>query len=813
MKKFFLTLLFPLLLCAVSYAQTAGEKESFNTMKSAAELYMLNGDYAAAKSQYEGILKLYRHFESFTKQIRPDYEKCLKELDKIAANKRESERLAFSEPFVNFSYSEEKHEANILAGKGGAGKWEIESYPEWCTLERNGNNLMITALQNPDPNLRNGEILIKMTVGGKVISRGLPLLQIARPLQERSVRIITNPEGAQVTIGSDPTPRQAPLTLSLSEGEIPIHILRNDYFPMDTYITVSAADDPKMTKEYKFDLVPRFSLVKLTLKAGSGNLDDKNPKLFIGGKAINLDGYYGRGSLRPFGTAGTYINHFDLYQDGDRNFLIPLEPATYQVTATADDFEDYSYVFTAKEGETIPLDIVMTPKHGSIRFFKGRNAEGVLIKDGSTPLGTLVDQLELPFTADDHKLSFEKKDFMSEVPVYTVHVNPGETTDFEINMNPLSYLTINSDPVGVEVIINGVSEGIRTPVYDKPVILGENTVLLRQKNFYPATFVTTSRVVGERDSVFVSLKPSHPLKVTSDSFRSSTNAQSGYNIYISSLHNDDGIQIKEYNHYTDTILDLPYGRYKYEFRRYSVGPDPGYNNGIKLRGEKARRDIAYKGQFNFTERKDELSRMSYSEVPPVSVFSGNLLLTEHTVTAGLDSPVTYKEVGNFSFLKVPFWSGFSTSLAEGVYFSAVEPMTGGGPKNLFSASCLILNGEQRIGGSIHQYLDVNLIGSYFWCPQFHTFEVLNLGDASFDYVNMLDLFFGVELHTRIPVLNANVKVGYRALKGGVNLYKKEGSKGGYESFPFEFNGLMATVGFTLGGRESKGANILRVFYQ
>ena len=58
MKKFFLTLLFPLLLCAISYAQTAGEKESFNTMKSAAELYMLNGDFAAAKSQYEGILKL-----------------------------------------------------------------------------------------------------------------------------------------------------------------------------------------------------------------------------------------------------------------------------------------------------------------------------------------------------------------------------------------------------------------------------------------------------------------------------------------------------------------------------------------------------------------------------------------------------------------------------------------------------------------------------------------------------------------------------------------------------------------------------------
>ena len=165
--------------------------------------------------------------------------------------------------------------------------------------------------------------------------------------------------------------------------------------------------------------------------------------------------------------------------------MIPLEPATYQILATANDFEDYSYSFTAREGEMVPLDIVMTPKSGTIRFFSGRNAEGTLIKDGSTPIGTIVDRLELPFTADDHKLSFEKPDFMSEVPVYSVHVNPGETVDFEINMNPLSYLTINTDPVGVEVVLNGVSEGIRTPVNSMPVILGENKILLRQKNYYP----------------------------------------------------------------------------------------------------------------------------------------------------------------------------------------------------------------------------------------------------------------------------------------------------------------------------------------
>ena len=85
MKKTLLPLLILLGAGITSFAQTAGEKESYETMKSAANLYLENGDYAAAKAQYEGIFKLYRQYENFTKEIRSDYEKCLREIDKAAA--------------------------------------------------------------------------------------------------------------------------------------------------------------------------------------------------------------------------------------------------------------------------------------------------------------------------------------------------------------------------------------------------------------------------------------------------------------------------------------------------------------------------------------------------------------------------------------------------------------------------------------------------------------------------------------------------------------------------------------------------------
>jgi hypothetical protein len=807
MKRLLLALTVLLVAGAALNAQTAGEKESYLTMKNAADLYLLNGDFAAAKAQYDGIFKLYRQYESFTSEIRPNYEKCLQELDKIATAKKESERFVFSQPFVNFAYSEEAHNVTILAGRGGTAKWEVESSPEWCTLTKDGNYLTIAVGPNPDPTLRNGEIMIKMVVSGKTISRGLPVLQIARPLQERSVRIITNPEGAQITIGSDPIPRITPVTLTLTEGEIPVHILRNDYFPLDTYITVSANDDPKVTKEYNFNLTPRFALAKLNMNALTGNLDNKNPRLFIGGKQINLDGYYGRGGIRTFNASGTMISYLEVYQDNDRNYVIPLEPSTYLITASAEGFEDFSTTLTLREGETVPLDVIMTPKRGTVRFFNGKNASGAVIKDGMTPIGNLTDQFEVQMTADEHKISFEKKDYMTDIPTYSINVLPGETLDFEVNMNPLSYLSINTVPVGVEVFINGESEGIRTPVYNKAVPLGENTITLRQKGYYPVNLVRRQDNIGAVDTVSVSLSPSYPLQITSDAYRSTTNSLTGFNIYLTSMDGGDS-KVYEYDHYTDAVVEIPYGRYRYEFRRFSSGPEPGSSGGLRLRGDRRRKDLAYRGMFNFNERNTTLNRMSYSENGSVAGLAADLYLSETILDAGEYG--SFKEMGSVSLLKFPVWPGFTTALARATAFKAVS--SDNSTQYLFSGTIPFLNGEQRIGGGVHQYLDVNVIASYAWLPQLHTMDLAFLDTMNFSYVDMRDIFVGLEVHSRLPVLNASFKIGYRMLKGNVNYYEKESSGKGYHSTPFDNSGIVASIGFALGGRDSKGANILRVFY-
>ena len=48
----------------------------------------------------------------------------------------------------------------------------------------------------------------------------------------------------------------------------------------------------------------------------------------------------------------------------------------------------------------------------------------------------------------------------------------------------------------------------------------------------------------------------------------------------------------------------------------------------------------------------------------------------------------------------------------------------------------------------------------------------------------------------------------KSMKGNANIF---GTKQ-YDSYPFDNSGIMASVAFSLGGKDSKGANILRVFY-
>lgn len=808
MKK--LTLILALsLVCALSYAQSAGEKESFEMMKNAAAVHVQNGDYAAAQAQYDAIFKLYGKFPDFVSQVRPDYERCLREIDRQASARKESERLLFSEPFVNFQHLSEKHNITVLAGKGGQGKWQIESCPSWCTPDNEGNQLTLTAASNPEPKFRTGDVVIKMTVGGKTIKRSLPLMQVARPLESRSIRIITNPEGAQVTVGTDPTIRISPFTITVPEGETPVHIMKSDFAACDTYIVVSADDDAKIVKEYTFNLVPRFSIVNFSLKARVGKLDDKNPRLFIDERPVSLDGYYGRGGVRSF-SSNEYIRLFEFYQDWNKNFLLPMDPGTYTITVKADNFEDYTTTLTLIEGQSFPLDIQMDPKQGVVRFINGRNANGAVIKDGSTPIGVISDITEINLTADDHKIYVEKENYMAEKEFYPIRVT-AESQNIEINMDPLTYVDFLSEPKGAEVYVNGEFIGL-TPVTGKPVRLGASVVTVSHKDYYPSTLSYDFSKLGGNEQINVRLDPIHRLAVRSDAHRGALCPTSGFSIYMARADGDSNATLvsipgEGQDVFTDTVVEIPYGKYEYELRRFSRGPVPGFKDGLKLMGDVKRKDLAYKGVFDFHEGgSSEINVLSYSEGGNLALIGGNYYLSSSTCPVASAPGDAVTPIGDAGLMRFYIWPGFSSCLAKATFYKS--DISGISSKYLMNASCIFLNGEQRVGGSVWKLVDASLMFSYSYLPKI----ALPGLELKLNYLDGYDIFFGLELASRIPVLNANFRFGYRTAGGNLNLYEVSDKKGGHKTYPFNYGGFQFSLGFTLGGYDCKGANILRLWY-
>jgi hypothetical protein len=79
-----------------------------------------------------------------------------------------------------------------------------------------------------------------------------------------------------------------------------------------------------------------------------------------------------------------------------------------------------------------------------------------------------------------------------------------------------------------------------------------------------------------------------------------------------------------------------------------------------------------------------------------------------------------------------------------------------------------------------------------------------------------DAFAGVELASRIPFFNVNIRFGAQYINGRFNCYNmpsdyNQNITASFTNTPLSQFRLVASVGFTLGGRDAKGRNVLRLW--
>ena len=790
-----------LLILVSSSAQTQSEQASFEQLKNLAKTKMYSGDYSSAKNIYKIIYDSYGKYESLTNQVKSDYESCIYAIEKEAIAKTASEKLILSTPLVVFQHEGGVNGVTVSAGANGTSKWEVVSNPEWCSIIQNGNDLSISVKQNPDPKMRVDDITVQFVSSTKkTVTKQISIMQNARPLVSRSVRIITEPEGANVTVGSETY--TSPVVLSLKEGDIPINIIRSNYESLDSYITVTSDGDSKQTAEYRFVLKPKFASIVFTMKARSGYIDDKNPQLFIDNRSVDLSPFFGRKAPRSINES--MLNRYEIYVDPDYNFIIPVESGNHSVRIVADDFKDYQKDVFVENGKSVVVNAVIEPKQGTIRFMNGGYADGAVIKDGSTPIGVLHGDTEISFTADDHKISFEKPFHVSKQPSIMVHVNPGTTQDIMVDMAPAAYLTLHTSPTSAVVTIDG-EVNKRTPLDSMLLTCGEHEFLIEHEKCYPYKLSVLLDSVGQAVNYNIELLKSHKLIIRSDSHKYETNRAKGFNIY---LKGENGVY--EYDHYSDGSVNVPYGKYMVELRRFSNGQEPNHRDSIRLVREQKRKDLAYRGRINFKEGGREtfyLQSDSYSGSS--SFLNGNYKLMSEVFTVENNpalATASYYMFADAGIGKFKVFPGFSTSTLKARAYMNATPAGSPYPKYLFGGSIMFLNGEFRMGGSVSQYADINLLGTYTFDLPVNA-ALRGQGVSRFNCVNAYDTFFGLELSTRIPSFNVNFRAGYSMSEGAIYLI----NEGQTERGEFKTAGFVVSAGFTLGGYDSKGTNTIKLF--
>ena len=166
-------------------------------------------------------------------------------------------------------------------------------------------------------------------------------------------------------------------------------------------------------------------------------------------------------------------------------------------------------------------------------------------------------------------------------------------------------------------------------------------------------------------------------------------------------------------------------------------------------------------------------------------------------------------MANAGLINLSFIPGYTTSIVRVALFS---PEDNADKHTYLSASCLFLNGEFRVGGSIVDGLDANVNISYSWNPDITGICEKNKWNLS--YVSGTDLFLGAEISSRIKVFNVNLKIGKQLfINGKLNLPATGNTSTDWHYDVQSFGGVQSafvvSAGFTFGS--TRGNRMIRLF--
>lgn len=656
--------------------------------------------------------------------------------------------------------------------------WIIMVKPEWCkVMETTDNYLKIWCDENTTLEAREGELALSAN-NGKVIE-SVHLFQEKGVSRSGQVYFRTVPGNAMVEIPDCGIYSISSRAHKITAGEHEIRVLKDGYEPLDTTIVVPVSEDSK-TFVVDLALEPRFGILSPEIELEDAGKGQEPAVTFrINRKIVDISN---PAEGLSFDDDGGVIYNV-LYKGG----RIPLLPGTYEISASAEGYEDFNTYVTVEKGKTVKLDCSLKYLSGWLTVLDDGNAADatVIAEDGFT--AHVGEKMRLP--VGEYIVEVRKDGYMLDDGIIEAVIHEGKESMYKAKMTRMVDCLVSTDVGGETVSINGEKVPYQHPAHIIPLAEGRPYVVeVNKEGYWP---YRDSICVSASDSLVdlrgIELKQAHSMHIRYDE----------PNVKVSLYARNDTVR-RDYAgvtpvNGTDTTLNVPYGKYKLQLTRLY---EP-------IKGRKT----AYKGNVRFSEKKNTFRIQTWSRANFIVLGADYNLLA----TKGLDYPTT----GSAFFGQFKLWNGLSTSILKASVFNTAAydfPYTdeeARQPAWTFGASCVLLNYDFRIGGGFCQYGDAAFLLSYAWNPP------LSLA-VPLTHFTGHEAFAGVEISSRIKVFNVNFKIGAQYINGKFNCYnipddRYTETRDCFTQQKFDRIALVASVGFSFGGRDAKGRNILRVW--
>lgn len=777
MKKILTALLMLLTTSFCAGAQTSLKETLEKRYENALSFYR-NGNYTAAIKLLDAVQKdsekLYPELKSKAADLKVKCQKSQK-----AAN-----TFVIDEDVLDVSYRGSLYTLNVTSGK----KWGVEETPDWCECRATADSLYINVARNDEKLPRTGDIVIT----NKNVKLTILVNQDARPEVYRALKIETSPMYAKITVDGRHESK-SPVTIEgLSSGEHHLRIEKNGYYITDTLVVIPddiIEETAAPPVEFLANLEPKFGTMHISVTPEEGfEFDiDNNAEVTINGKLIDL--YPSR------------INEFDadddlkMYQVYTGN-LIPLSEGLARVVVTCPGFEQQTSEFRISSGEKVEAVFNMKAIVGTLTVNDedGLASGAELFVDGKSR-GFVPSRIRVK--EGKHLITLHKEGFESLHGSYDVNIKEGTDTSIVVKMSPFTEFTIETTPDLARIYVDGEPVGV-SKLEGLKLLAGEHLLQIMKDGYI--TYETTVNIgndPGEHEFYNVSLERSHTLSLDVDDKNAYATISRGDKVYVKNTLLPADVQLP----YSDSLFSLTVNRNKkvvfrkeFKFNENSVD----------------HYDIKTWSRYNFNIFSVDLYLPN-----KVNLFDANKLLSKYK-----DLKVFYR-IADLSLLQFKLFNGFSTSALKTVFYTkftltgeevdididdtGTTSNTGSKSLNVKTNMPLIvpalLNGEFRIGGGLAKSVDVDILLNYAYCPSFTK-------TWKFTHFCGIDAFAGIEFASRTPIFNANLRLGYQFINGRAAFHSQR-SRNLVNTT--QLGQFVVSLGFSLGTRDSKGKNILRVF--